>query len=349
MRKMCLFVCLICLVPALAMADGISPLSVSGVLAVGGSVTIHKTVTVSAGAPTAGQGDVFFLADTTGSMGGTIDAVKTNAAAIVAGLAGYGSVMTGAASYKDFPTNTWGSSGDYAYRLDASIDGTASTQAGIGTWSASGGNDTPEAELYALQQLTTDPSWRPGSEKFVLWFGDAPGHEPSNTTGYPGPSTADTLAALQAAGVTVYAFNMASLDAYGQATAITDGTGGQLYDGFGSDIVATIVAAIGSGFSTYTAVGVETPSLAGLGISVVPTSYVGSFDRSVERTFGFDVTFTGLAPGTYDFSLYGTVDGGRVATETDHIVVAGVPDPGATLLLFGMGLAGLTAFRRWRG
>jgi hypothetical protein len=26
-----------------------------------------------------------------------------------------------------------------------------------------------------------------------------------------------------------------------------------------------------------------------------------------------------------------------------------VPDPGSTLLLLGMGLAGVTAFRRWRG
>jgi hypothetical protein len=141
------------------------------------------------------------------------------------------------------------------------------------------------------------------------------------------------------------------LDARGQATAITAATGGTLYARYGSNIVDTIVAAIGSAFDTYSVVDFEAPVIPGLGISIVPVSYSGSFDRSVEPSFEFDVTFTGLIPGTYSFDMYGLVNGGRVATESDRITVTGgpaVPEP-ASLLLFGTGLVGLRAWRKRRG
>ena len=62
----------------------------------------------------------------------------------------------------------------------------------------------------------------------------------------------------------------------------------------------------------------------------------------------FDVTFTGVTPGTYDFPIYAMVDGGIVAIESDSITVGGtptVPEP-ATILLMGSGLLSLIGFRK---
>ncbi len=351
MKKLttCIVICLL-LFSVSAMADSIDPTSVTATLGVGGSITITKTVTVNEGDVIAGTGDVFFLCDTTGSMGGTIDSVQTNASAILSGLSIYGNIQTGAGNYQDFPTGTWGGSGDHAYELDSTINGAAATQTGIDSWDdpLGWGYDTPESQLYALSQAAGGSTgWRTDAEKFVLWFGDAPGHEPSNTTGYPGPSTADTSSTLQAAGVTVFAFNVGvgNLDQYGQATVITDDTGGVLYSGLGADIVTTIVDAIGTGFSEYTVVSIEAPSIAGLDIEIVPLSITGDFDRSLTRTFEFAVTFTGLAEGIYPFEMYATVDGGRVATEWDEITV--VPVPGALLLgMLGLSVAGIKLRKR---
>ena len=99
--------------------------------------------------------------------------------------------------------------------------------------------------------------------------------------------------------------------------------------------------------SNYTTVSLDTSEApAGVGVTFTPASYVGAFNRSVDRTFDFDVTFTGVTPGTYNFDIYGTVDGARVATERDHIVVGSVPDAGSTLMLLAGGLGLLAALRR---
>jgi hypothetical protein len=59
------------------------------------------TVTIPAGAAKA---DIYFLADTTGSMGSILDAVKTGASSMLNALQGLGFDMAfGVGNYKDFP------------------------------------------------------------------------------------------------------------------------------------------------------------------------------------------------------------------------------------------------------
>ena len=328
------------LFPTAVLADSISPTSVTATLGVGDSVTVAKTVTVSAGTPTTSKVDVFFLADTTGSMYFPITSVIASAGSILSSTAGLGDVAFGVGEYKDF--------GDpYAYRLNTAMTtNQATAQAGINMWSASGGGDYQEAELYALNTLATSAAtgWRTGSTKILVWFGDASGHDPSG-----GITEAVATASLVTGGIKVEAIDVGNMNSTGQASAIATATGGAYYFGIdSSSIVATITAAITSSFVNYTTVGLDLSEVpAGVIASSTPLSYLGAFDRSIERTFGFSLTFTGVTPGSYAFSVYGTVDGGRVATESDRITVTGaaVPEPG-TLLLLGSGLIGLAGYRR---
>lgn len=332
-------------------ADSISPTGVSGVLGVGDSGIVRKTVTVDEGTPTTSKVDVYFLADTTGSMGGAIAGVKSSATTLLASIAGLGDVAFAVGEYKDFPRSPYGGGSDFSYRLNqAMTTSQASAQAGINLWGASGGADTPESQLDALKTLAEDPvtGWRTGSKHLLVWFGDARGHDSASEPAYPGPTEAEATAALVAAGIQVEAIDVGAMDATGQVTRIAAATGGHKYIGPNNDaIVGIIEDAITEAFTTYDTVALDISEVpAGITVTVVPGNYTGSYDRSVTRTFEFDVTFTGDAQGTYDFNIYATVDGGRVATETDSIIVRGMPDGGATLPFLVAGVMSLLGLRR---
>ncbi len=327
-----------------ASADSIDPLTYSDTLALGESVTIQKTVTVSAGSPTSALVDIVFLADETGSMGGEIADVRNAAASILSSTAGLGDVTWGVGGYRD-------TSDSFTYRELTDLTSTqADVQTAINTWSASGGGDFPEANLYGLEQVATGIDWRAGSTRIVVWFGDAPGHDPSM-----GVTQADAIAALTGENITVHALDAGSLDSTGQATAITAATGGTLGNlGAGTGAVtASILAAIDATFASYSTVSLGVTAGADcVSVSTDPTSYNGDFTRENSHDFTFDVTFTGTSVGSCDFGINALVDGGIVATEKDSFVVTGggpapVPLPASLPLLLGA-LLGSGAFLRRR-
>jgi hypothetical protein len=323
-----------------ALADSITPDTLSRTLAVGETVNLAKTVTVTQTAT--GAVDVFFLVDTTGSMGGSISNVASGFSSIVNDIGMVApNVAFGLGDYKDVFDS-------YIYRQDADLTtSTATVQTAIGGLSASGGGDLPEANLFALQQAATSTSWRTSSQRFLVWVGDAPGHDPSN-----GVTEADATAALQDARATVLALSATSgpgIDSTGQATRIANATGGSFLGTFSPTQVSTTISdALTTVITNYNTVELAVFGLPA-GVSVtLPSAISGSFDRSTDRTFNFNVAFAGVTPGTYNFTIQALVDGRPIATETDAITVAGgtvIPEP-STYLLLSSALMGLAFFRK---
>jgi hypothetical protein len=310
------------LVPMGTMADSVAPSSVNATLNVGANTTINKTVTVTAGTPTTSKVDVYFLADTTGSMGGEIAAVKASASSILSSTAGLGDVQFAVGEYKDIGDS-------YQYRLNTGMTANQSTaQNAINMWGASGGGDDYESQLQALYFAATQSAtgWRSGSAKILVWFGDYPGHDPAGSAAI---TEATATASLVAGHIKVEAIDVGILNGIGQASRIAAATGGTFYSGIdSSSIVATIQAAIISAFTNYSTASLDLSGVpAGLAASVVPANYTGTFDRSVNRTFDFAVTLQGVSPGTYSFSIPALVDGGIVATESDTIQVNDTTQP----------------------
>jgi hypothetical protein len=137
------------------------------------TVTVPKNAGVS-------KADVYFLADTTGSMMTALAAVQGGANAMLGALQGPGIDMAfGVGNYKDFPSDP------YCFEHQQSLTQTpADVVNAINAWSAAGGgfNDGSEGQLFALDQLAQPPGgsigWRSGAKRIIVWFGDAPGHDP---------------------------------------------------------------------------------------------------------------------------------------------------------------------------
>lgn len=322
MKKIIIFcIWVFLLLTVAALADSIDPPSYSKSLNVGEHVTIRKTVIINQGTPTTAQVDVFFLTDSTGSMGGLINNVKTNASQIITGTSTLGDVAYGVGEYKDV--------GDvFVYKLNQDITkNTTLVQNAINSWYASGGGDWEEANFYALQQMAATSAWRSGSTRIALWFGDAPSHDPAGPS--PGVTKQQAIDALVAKGIKVEAMNLggagSGIDYEDQAQDIVDGAGGNLFNGIDpTQIVEEIKKALGQIFANYKTVTIGTSGVpSGVSVTVSPPSYTGVYDRSINRTFTFDVTFTATKPGNYIFNLPLLVDGGTMATERDTITVGG--------------------------
>jgi hypothetical protein len=197
---------LILALPAAALAaEGVEPKTVDVTLTPGTSTTVDKVVHTP---PIVPKPDIYFLADTTGSMTPAIANVKANAADILSTVDAQASdPMYGAGDYKDFQSPT--QSDPYAFNNPAPIGSAAGASAAIGAWSAGGGADGPEGQLFALHELATGAAgFRSDSTQIVVWFGDAPGHDPVCDAINPGAgdlTEASVTAELVAAGIKVIA------------------------------------------------------------------------------------------------------------------------------------------------
>lgn len=294
---------------------GVEPASVSDSLAPGASLDVAKTVHTPEILPTP---DIYFLADSTGSMDDVIANVQADAGSVLGAVDLLANdPRYGAGDYKDFQSPQVD---PYAFQNGASIpavdDDGAAALAAINAWSASGGGDGPEGQFFALHRLAAhgDASFRAGATPIVVWFGDAPAHDPvcdeiSGDVGHD-LTEASVTAELVNAGVRVIAistvtalgsFYPTALDddptlfagdylatcgvedgASGQATRIAAATGGiHLTDVEPEDIAAAILSGLGA---LSVSVDPVPTCEAGLSVSFAPPSQM--------VTSGDDALFT---------------------------------------------------------
>jgi hypothetical protein len=234
--------------PGLILAQSIDPSEVTETIADGGSVEIVKTVQTPDIPPDA---DICFLADTTGSMGPALDSVEASIGGIMADvLVESPNAQFCAAQYKDA-----GSSPVFALDQALTTD-TMAVQTAVTAWTAGGGGDAAEDQLHALTEVAgAATGWRAAPAAHVLvWFGDCPGHDPASG----GETLLSTIDALTTSGagapIIVLAVSISNttdaefcetgfLDDTGQATAITDATGGILFNNVDEDAVGDAIAA----------------------------------------------------------------------------------------------------------
>lgn len=309
--------------------------------------TVTVTIPRSGATPKA---DVYLLSDTTGSMGPVIDAVKAGVSVIVnnPALVGF-DVAYGVGNYKDFPIPE---SSPYAFQHQlAPTTDLTQIDAAVATWTASGGKDLPEGQLYALHQIAADPAigWRPDAKRILVWFGDAPAHDPvcASISGLAFDLTEGSVTGdLVAAGITAVVVSTntglmplgldddpnVSAEDYGactpagvagQGTRIAAATSGSFTSAVDpAAIVATLVDLIED---AVTATGnvrlVPTGAIVNFVDSISPAGGYGPLPGDAEHVLPFEVTWK----GTEECHDEDTVFTGTLDVVADGVVVAAKP------------------------
>lgn len=222
--------------------------------------------------------DVYFLVDATGSMGSGISALQDSISDIIDSLLAIGDFAFGLGIYRDERELDMGFMNIQSITTD-----TSTIETSVDELEATGGRDTPEANLVALYRIATGDfvNWRDSAKRVVLLFGDAVGHEPTCFDDVELTRQVVTDA-LNEESITVQAVETQSgnLDAptsqfgcggggapAGQTTFIAEGTGGML-SSLPSETAANVL-------NTFTSV-------------VTPAIEVAESDCGAGLTFSFD-------------------------------------------------------------
>ena len=304
-----------------AFADGVTP-NVDQAADPGDVIHVTKTVSTP---PIPPKPDIVLLVDKTASMGGELANVKANFSSIVSQVKGIQpDAQFAVAAYCDFGEAA------PAFQLFTDLTGDATALAtAINNVSLCNGGDVPEAQLNALWAIGNGGdavTYRPDSSRIVVWYGDNPGHDPSG--GHTEAAATQSLVDVEAKVLAISTGAANNLDGTGQATRITNATGGDLLSGVAAGDVSDAILA-GLQNLDVTVAG-STSCDPGLSIALSPASQtVQSGTDAV-----FDETIT-VAPSaaqgatlqcTVPFTLNGA-DAGPAFTQTVSIDVNDVTPP----------------------
>jgi hypothetical protein len=315
-------------VPSLAWGVGVSPATVDDTADPGETINVTKTISTPEIPP---KPDIVMLVDHTSSMGTAIASVQAEMSNIISTVkASQPDAQFAVAQYCDPDEDPFGVLQD----LTASDADALSAVTGI---TLCGGGDEPESQLTALWSIGDGGdaiSFRPDSSRIVVWFGDAPGHDPSN-----GHTEADATASLLGVEAQVLAFSVGfdRLDLTGQATRITAATGGTLVSGIPSGGVG---AAILAGLQNLPAE-VTANTVCDTGLSVAFTPALPQVVPSgTDLVLDEAITVAGNAPqgSTLTCTVTFLVNGAEAGPEFVQTVNIGVNDVTAPTVACGPGI-----------
>lgn len=228
------------------------------------------------------QADVYFLMDTTGSMGSSVASLRTSLAAFIPEVrAAIPDVWIGSGHFKDYPVSPYGSGGDFAYRNCGNVTADDAAAVGaLGCFSVSGGNDGPESHTAALWAIATGsglagnsasgtaascaagtfgyPCFRATAVPIVVLISDVTAHNgPGGTNAYNdaalgghAPTYPEAIAALNERNIRVIGIGQGAggagdLQSFARDTGSVDAGGAPLYSTWsGGTIGATVLAQI---------------------------------------------------------------------------------------------------------
>ena len=158
--------------------------------------------------------DLAFVVDTTGSMGGLIDAAKRRMVEMVEALTRAAAVRLnlGVVEYRDHPPQD-----RLVYRVHDLTANLPAARATIDGLAADGGGDLPEAVLDGVLAACRELRWRPHARRLAVLVGDAPPHGASAPgdsfrAGCPCGQTIESVtAAAEEARVRLYALGLTPL------------------------------------------------------------------------------------------------------------------------------------------